>query len=284
VTGIITAEATGNPQLQPLVPWWSFSKTVLAAAALVLVDRRTLDLDLPVAGAPYTLRHLLQHTSGLADYGLNPDYHRAVAAGESPWTIDELLRRVNGSTPLFAPGTRFSYSNIGYFFVRQIVERATNANLNDALRMLVFDPLGIEGAFVASAVEDFDAIAWGNAQRYDPRWVYHGCVVSSLSWAACCLHRLMHGDLLTPVTKSAMLLPHSYDADADATDDCGYGLGLMIEPAGPGERFVGHAGSGPGSTVTVFSALTRRRTFAAAVGADAPGTFPKLIDYLRTIA
>ena len=189
------------------MPWWSFSKTVLAAAALVLVDRRKLDLDVPVAGAPYTLRHLLQHRSGLPDYGPNPDYHRAVAAGESPWTIDELLRRLNARTLLFVPGTRFRYSNIGYLFVRQIIERATDADLNDALRMLVFDPLGIEGVFVASAVEKLDGIVWGNAQRYDPRWVYHGCVVGSLSWAACCLHRLMHGDLLTPATKSAMLLP-----------------------------------------------------------------------------
>ena len=95
VMGIITAEATENPEPQPLVPWWSFSKTVLAAAALVLVDRRKLTLDVPVAGAQYTLRHLLQHTSGLPDYGPSPDYQRAVAASDSPWTVNELLRRVN---------------------------------------------------------------------------------------------------------------------------------------------------------------------------------------------
>lgn len=281
--GIITAEATENPEPQPLVPWWSFSKTVLAAAALVLVDRRTLDLDVPVAGAPYTLRQLLQHTSGLPDYGSNPDYHRAVAAGDSPWAIDELLRRVNAGTLLFAPGTKFLYSNIGYLFVRQIIERAADADLNDGLRTLVFDPLGIEGVFVAGAREEFDAIVWGNAQRYDPRWVYHGCVVGSLSWAATCLHRLMHGDLLAPATKGAMLLPRSYDADSNASEDFGYGLGLMIEPARPGERFGGHAGSGPGSTITVFAALMGRRTFAASVGTDAPDTFPKLIGYLRTL-
>ena len=283
VTRIITAEATENPEPQPLVPWWSYSKTVLAAAALVLVDRRKLDLDVPVKGAQYTLRHLLQHTSGLPDYGPNPDYHRAVAAGEPPWTIGELLRRVNARTLLFAPGTTFLYSNIGYLFVRQIIERTADADLNDALRSLVFDPLGIEGVFVAGAVEEFDAIVWGNAQRYDPRWVYHGCVVGSLSWAANCLHRLMHGDLLAPATKRAMLVPRSYDSDANASEDFGYGLGLMIEPAGPGERFAGHAGSGPGSTITVFSALMARRTFAAAVGTDIPDAFPKLIGYLRTL-
>jgi hypothetical protein len=35
VLGIMTAEATDNPEPQALVPWWSFSKTVIAAAALV---------------------------------------------------------------------------------------------------------------------------------------------------------------------------------------------------------------------------------------------------------
>jgi CubicO group peptidase (beta-lactamase class C family) len=280
--GIITAEATETPEPQPLVPWWSFSKTVLAAAALVLVDRRKLDLDLPVADAPYTLRHLLQHTSGLPDYGPNPDYHQAVAAGESPWIVDELLRRVN-PTLLFAPGTRFCYSNIGYLFVRQVIERTADADVNDALRMLVFDPLGIEGVFMARAVEEFDAIVWGNAKRYDPRWVYHGCLVGSLSRAATWLHRLMHGDLLAPATKGAMLLPRSYDAGTNAPEDFGYGLGVMIEPARPGERFAGHAGSGPGSTITVFSALIGKRTFAASVDTDAADTFPQLIEHLRTL-
>lgn len=283
VMGIITAEAAEYPEPQPLVPWWSFSKTILAAAALALVDRGRLDLDEPVLGAPYTLRHLLQHTSGLPDYGPTPDYERAVAAGESPWTVDELLRRVNTSGLLFAPGTKFSYSNIGYLFVRQIIERAADADLDDALRTLVFSPLGVEGVLVASAPAEFDAIVWGNRQRYHPGWVYHGCLVGSLSWAATCLHRLMHGGLLAPATKSAMSVARSYDADATAREDFGYGLGLMIEPARPGERLVGHAGSGPGSTIAVFSGLKAQRTVAAAVGTDGPDAFPRLIEYVRAL-
>jgi len=249
----------------------------------VLADRRQLDLDAPLEGAPYTLRHLLQHTSGVPDYGPDPDYSRAVSAGDRPWSVDELLRREHASSLLFAPGTRFLYSNIGYLFVRQIIERAADADLTGALRRLVFDPLGIEGVFVASTVEEFDSIVWGNAQRYDPRWVYHGCVVGSLSQAASWLHRLLHGDLLAPATRDAMLTSRSYDAEAHAPDDTGYGLGLMTEPAHPGERLAGHAGGGPGSTIVVFSALNGQRTLAASVGTSEPGTFQKLLDHLRTL-
>jgi len=151
------------------------------------------------------------------------------------------------------------------------------------LKTLVFDPLGIDGAFVAGAPEDFNAVLSGYAQRYDPRCAYHGCIVGSLPRAATCLHRLLHGSLLAPATQAAMRVPCSYDGEPQAPEDFDYGLGLMIEPAHPGERLAGHAGSGPGSTITVFSALEERRTFAAVVPMDAPDTFPKLIDHLRRL-
>src|SRR3954453_22274379 len=66
------------------VPWWSFTKTVLAAAALVLVDAGRLTLDTPLAGRRYTLRQLLQHRAGVPDYGALAAYHDAVASVHSP--------------------------------------------------------------------------------------------------------------------------------------------------------------------------------------------------------
>jgi CubicO group peptidase (beta-lactamase class C family) len=48
-----------------VVPWWSFTKTVIAAAALVLVQQKRLALDRPLAGRRYSLRQLLQHRAGL---------------------------------------------------------------------------------------------------------------------------------------------------------------------------------------------------------------------------
>src|SRR5258708_40098707 len=63
--GVLT-EAQGIDQP---VPWWSFTKTILAATALVLVRDGRLALDRSVESRPFTLRQLLQHQSGLADYG-----------------------------------------------------------------------------------------------------------------------------------------------------------------------------------------------------------------------
>ena len=44
-------------------------------------------------------------------------------------------------------------------------------DLNEALRLLVFAPLGIGNAFVATSREDMRSTPWGQ-EDYDPRWVY----------------------------------------------------------------------------------------------------------------
>ena len=76
------------------VPWWSFTKTVLAATALTLVRDGLLGLDDPFEGKGYTLRQLLRHEAGLADYGELAEYHAAVANRETAWPAQEMLCRL----------------------------------------------------------------------------------------------------------------------------------------------------------------------------------------------
>jgi CubicO group peptidase (beta-lactamase class C family) len=187
-----------------IVPWWSFTKTVLAAAALKLVEQKRLDLDTPLEGQRYTLRHLLQHTSGLPDYASLKEYHEAVARGEKAWNVEELLRRVAVNDLLSEPGEKFTYSNIGYLFVRQIIEEATDKDINAAVNELVLQPLAIEDARFAQSKEDMPADQVGN-HMYDPRWVYHGVIVGSLDSAVQLLNAILHSDFLSDEARDAML-------------------------------------------------------------------------------
>ena len=86
------------------VPWWSFSKTVIAAAALALVRDGRLALDEPLPDRPYTLRQLLQHRAGLTEYGRLPAYHEAVARNEDAWPADEMLARTAADRLVYEPG------------------------------------------------------------------------------------------------------------------------------------------------------------------------------------
>lgn len=86
------------------VPWWSFTKTALATAALCLVAQGRFRLDAPFDGRPYTLRQLLQHRAGVPDYSGLPAYHTAVQRGEKPWDVGQLLERVGADRLDFEPG------------------------------------------------------------------------------------------------------------------------------------------------------------------------------------
>src|SRR5690606_41379279 len=73
-------------------PWWSFTKTVIAAAALRLAEYGRLALDEALPDRAYTLGQLLQSIPGVPDYGGLREYHPAGAAGEPAWSRDRLPR------------------------------------------------------------------------------------------------------------------------------------------------------------------------------------------------
>ena len=254
------------------MPWWSFTKTVLAAATVVLVRDGCLELDTTLGGRPYTLRQLLQHRAGLADYGSVPAYHQAVARHEDAWPAGELLKRSKSDQLLHVPGERFAYSNIGYLFVRQLIEETTDEELGAVLARLVLQPLGIGGARLATRKSDLNGVLMGRTHDYDPRWVYHGLLVGPLRDAALLLDRLMAGDLLPPDLKVAMLERQPVDGGPIAGRPWvspGYALGLMSGSIAGGMSITGHTGGGPGSSIAVYRSSSR--TAAAFSTDDDPG-------------
>jgi D-alanyl-D-alanine carboxypeptidase len=280
---LVQSDVAGAP-----VPWWSFTKTVLAAAALVLVDAGRLTLDTPLSGRRYTLRQLLQHRAGVPDYGSLDAYHDAVARGQQPWPVAELLARVKSHLPALEPGQRFMYSNVGYLLVRQLIEDAAGEGIAAALSRLVFTPLGVSNARLVETPAALIATRWGNAERYHPGWVYHGLLIGSPAAAALLLDRLMSGDLLSSTSLRAMQegLALGGPIAGRPWQAPSYGLGLMIE-ATTAARFMGHTGQGPSSTAAVyhFPAWATPVTAAAFAPVDDQGLVERrVIDIVRAVA
>jgi CubicO group peptidase (beta-lactamase class C family) len=255
-----------------VVPWWSFTKTVIAAAALALVRQRRLALDRPLADRRYTLRQLLQHRAGLTDYGALAAYHQAVAAGDEPWPAAVLLERTQAERLRYEPGQGFAYSNIGYLYVRELIEQACGEELGAALSRLVLRPLGIEEARLARVRADLDGVTMG-IRSYHPAWVYHGLLVGPLREAALLLDRLMTGALL-PADLLAQQMRDAHPLDVSGQghqrDQArpwrapAYGLGLMGGVTSNGTRAFGHTGGGPGSVIAVFRLPDAARPYTAA--------------------
>jgi CubicO group peptidase (beta-lactamase class C family) len=235
------------------IPWWSFTKTVIATAALALVRDGRLVLDEELSGRPYTLSQLLQHRAGLAEYGGLRAYHEAVARGDEPWPPELMLERVEAERLRFPPGQGWGYSNVGYWHVRRIIEEVAGESLGAALVRLVLEPLGIEGVRLAEGPADLDSVQMG-LPGYHPAWVYHGLLVGPLREAALLLGRLMQGALLPPHLLARMREAHRLGGPVPYRPwrEPGYGLGLMAGVSTFGTRVMGHSGGGPGSVVAVY--------------------------------
>lgn len=126
----------------------SISKPVAAAAAMVLVDRGELDLDLPVSRylteypRPHadrmTTRQLMSHTAGIRHYRgdefLSNVSYPDVMAPMAVFQEDSLL---------FEPGSEYSYSTYGWTVVSAVTEAAAGRPFVDVLRDEVVRPLGL---------------------------------------------------------------------------------------------------------------------------------------------
>ena len=262
----------GGEEAQQPVPWWSFTKTILATAALVLVRDGRLELTKRIEGKPYTLRQLLRHTAGLANYTDLTQYQPAVEGADPPWSVEEMLARVDAERPPFEAGTMWKYSNLGYFYVRRIIEETTGQDIGRALNDLVFRPLNIDGVWLGTGLDDMARTVWGNATGYDPRWVYHGLLIGPPVAAAAALDRLLRGDLLPPHLLSDMRdsVALGHEIPGRPWIDFGYGLGLMTA-GGPIGRCLGHTGQDVTSVAAVyhFADLEPARTVAVfASGGD----------------
>ncbi len=291
------------------VPWWSFGKTLLAACVLRLAEAGRVKLDQPPAlpdhtaawlrnglpagspGLPWTVRQLLQHTAGIDDYGPLAAYHDAVAAGAPPWGDAALYRRVSPTDLIFAPGAGWRYSNVGYLLLRRLVERVLDRDLGEALHRLVLVPLGLRDCRMAAAPADLGNLALAVPPGYDPGWVFHGLVIGPVDQAAIALHRLWHGDLLSPASRAAMAtaVPAGGPIAGRPWLRPGYGLGLMIgamrevvEFPGDGAGacdLLGHSAGGPGSSGAVYTAAHGQPATAAAFTAgtdEGPAEFAVL--------
>lgn len=270
---ILKNELVSDEITPAIVPWWSFTKTIIAAAALVLVRDKILSLDEQCPGQSYTLRQLLQHEAGLSDYGNLMDYHAAIKAGMSPWSVEELLTRVNASNSASAPAGNWAYSNVGYLHVRQLIEHGLDESIDSALDRLVFRPLGLHQTRVANLPSDLSDVEMGDIHSYHPGWVYHGLVVGPLTDAVVALRELLTGSLLPDHLLTEMLKIRSLGGPIAGRPwiSPGYGLGVMAGGTDNKLSVVGHTGGGPGSSIAVYHTMEPMPMTCAAFSTSAEG-------------
>jgi CubicO group peptidase (beta-lactamase class C family) len=128
----------------------SLTKQFTAMAIMLLVRDGKLSYEqpvrdllpaLPASAARVTIRHLLNHTSGLPDYeGLIPDTQTVQVKDR-----DVLALLARHDTLYFEPGMQYRYSNSGYCLLALVVERVAGMRFAQFLHDRIFAPLGMRG-------------------------------------------------------------------------------------------------------------------------------------------
>ncbi|HEY0018456.1 MAG TPA: serine hydrolase domain-containing protein [Longimicrobium sp.] len=150
----------------------SVSKQFTAAAIVLLARQGKLSLDddvrrhvpeVPDYGTPITLRHLLNHTSGLRDWGSVmglAGWPRGTRIYTHAHALDVISRQRSLN---FTPGAEYSYSNTGYNLLAMIVERVSGVSFAEFSRRELFEPLGMTRT---QWRDDFTRTVKGRASAY----------------------------------------------------------------------------------------------------------------------
>lgn len=238
----------------------SVSKQFTAMAIMLLARDGKLSLEddvrrylpeLPDYGYKITIRHLLQHTSGLRD-----QWDLLIMARgrfeENRITEGDVLEIVSRQKALnFTPGAEYLYSNTGYTLAGTIVRRVSGTSLRDFADERIFKPLGMTNTHFH---DDYTMVVKGRAAGYsrgsDNKW--HVSLPNYDTYGATSLFTTV-GDLLKweanvwkpTVGDEPMLREMRTSATLTSGDSTGYGLGLATEVY-RGARLIGHGGADAG--------------------------------------
>jgi CubicO group peptidase (beta-lactamase class C family) len=270
---------------------YSIGKTFTAIVVLQLVDEGGLSLDDSVtsrltdpvvARIPnvdrITLRQLLNHTSGIYDFGDESDspfYQDAFLGPDADWTKvwtpQELLAYADGAEhdPYSAPGEGWHYASTNYILLGLVVEAATKHPFGDELRDRILEPLNLEAtsleigkALPDDVVDGYQVIEGElvNVSAINLSWDWTaGGMVSTTADLARFARAAFGGELLSPESFKEMF---TFVSMGRPGLDGGMGVYRVQTPNG---ELVGMDGGGAGGTSTMMRQADEDVTVVALV-------------------
>ncbi|MFI6417030.1 serine hydrolase domain-containing protein [Streptomyces sp. NPDC050842] len=271
----------------------SVSKTFSTVVLLQLVDEGKLTLDAPVntylpgllPDDRITVRHLITHRSGLADYTdqmFNSTVPGFEAVRNKAFTYQELVDLSLALPRTTEPGVAYKYSNANFVVVGMLIEKATGRPVADAYERRIFKPLKlrktsyvhpdtrIKGLHVRGYLHpDEEGAPLVDSTEQTVSWAQSaGAVISSPGDLNTFTSALMRGRLLSP----AMLEAMTTVTPTDTTNTRFYGLGLRRYDLSCGTQIFGHTGTVQGFYTYAFSTRDGKRSLSAVANTSNHGS------------
>ncbi|MEW2386745.1 serine hydrolase domain-containing protein [Streptomyces venezuelae] len=284
----------------------SVTKTFTAVVLLKLEAEGRISLDDSVAQwlpgvvrgkghrpGHITVRHLLNHTSGIFDYNMDKGFRARYAGDEFDrnrhvrWSPQELVDIALAHPPNFQPEQgsrpdrpgRWDYSDTNYVLAGMIVEKATGGTYAQAVERLVIRPLGLRGTSVpgtssrlpapharhySTLFEDGPAANVRDVTEFSPTVAFSaGQMISTVEDLNTFLSELLAGELLPPAQQRQLLDTVHVDGDkGHGSPQDGYGLGIRHFKLKEGCWAWGHGGMIPGSATRALASADGRRVMS----------------------
>jgi D-alanyl-D-alanine carboxypeptidase len=230
----------------------SMNKMFTSVATLQLIESGKLSFDDAIAkhipdypnkelASKVTIRHLLTHTGGTGDI-FGPEFSKNRLALREHSDYINLF----GARPLlFAPGSRYQYSNYGFVLLGRIIEKVSGMSYYDYVRSHIFEPAGMKSTDSRPETDNVPNRAAGYLRR-NTEWVSNADTLPWRGMAAGGGYSTT-GDLLrfALALESGKLISKSMLAEATTSHSQQYGYGFAVQGEGLLKNY-GHSGGAPG--------------------------------------
>ncbi len=269
----------------------SITKQFTAALIMKLQEQGKLQVDDPLDAylptykfpSTITLRMLLTHTSGLADYTTFSAYQGWATNGVSEAT---LLTAVSQAPLLFQPGTQWSYSNSNYFALGAVIEKVSGQTYETNLNQNIIQPLALTSTYYSLPPASQSAIGYtsGTTGGLVPALVVDrsapfaaGALSSSVIDLVAWDNALLNGKVVSPSSFKEMTTPISLIVGNGSGS---YGFGLELS-AFDGRPIISHNGAINGFNAD--SEVFLDSGFAVEVLVNRDGAYPTgIVDQIVT--
>jgi D-alanyl-D-alanine carboxypeptidase len=233
----------------------SITKQFTAALVMRLQEQGRVHVDdtvvtyLPEYGfsPAITIRMLLSHTSGLADFTNFPDLGQWVRHGISE---SAALREISQAGLQFPPGSKYAYSNSNFFLLGSVIEKLTGQPYAENLKQSIFQPLALQSTYYAlppanvAATGYFNdgtglvpSILWNRSAAFAA-----GALSTNVYDLAKWDEALLSGSVVSPASFQQMTTSNGFFQNGFS-----YGFGLQLSTYS-GRRIMWHTGQIGGFT------------------------------------
>jgi CubicO group peptidase (beta-lactamase class C family) len=276
----------------------SMTKQFTAMLVLQMVNEGKISLDGHVSdylpyyrqdtGRRIRIGGLLSHTSGIPNFTALPGFLDGPAS-RVHYEVKDFVQKYCSGELEFEPGTKFNYSNSGYFLLGAILEQVSGKPYENLLQERIFDPLGMKNSgythsemLILHRADGYERTDSGfkNARFYDMSIPFSAGSLYSTVGDLFLWDQALYGERLLPANLRDLLFKPNLE-------DYGYGWGILIpKPGSPyaGESIPMHGGAIFGFQSVIQRIVQHKELIVLLDNSDSPKLLEIALEIRRVLA